>query len=101
MGFNRVAFGLNDRIGDLKRSPRTALHLLMDAGYGECRQDLSSHFDEPFLSEKALKVFPSFHADYTKYYRAGGNCCVELTVHKTYRRNGKKYIVLEAPDWDK
>jgi len=107
MGFNRVAFVLNDMAHEIAKSPRTAAALLA-TDYSQrdtqtdwkLRLELSRGFGEPNLHGQALEILPSFHADFIKYYRAGGNCIAELPVHKTYRRNGKKYIVLEAPEWD-
>ena len=111
MGFNTVAFVLNDFSHDIEKSPKTAAYYLRN-GYNlsyyerhgkrhELESFLAKKYNEPTLHPQALKVFDSFHADGTKYYRAGGNCCVELPVHKIYKNKGKKYIVLEAPEWDK
>ena len=108
MGFNTVAFLLNDMMSDLTRSPKTALWMLTHPPMGEHdRQHLHNLSNtiarengEPILGQ-ALEVLPTFHASGHMFYIAGGNTIKDLSVlrYSKDRKTGKKVVTLVLPDW--
>lgn len=115
MGFNTVAFLLNDFMDYLERSPKTVVWALTHPPYNDDPNtyvnwqndlnEIAEHYEEPKLHLQALKVLGTFHADHTQYFRAGGNSIQKLKVlrHRTEtdKKTGKKRntITLELPDW--
>jgi hypothetical protein len=105
VGFNTVAFLLNDYMHTLEKSPKTVTWLLShpvmskeDKAYLG-RHDLRID-DEPVVHGQALEVLPTFHADEQKFFVAGGNCISDLKcVRFGVSKEGKKTVTLELPDW--
>jgi hypothetical protein len=105
MGYNTVAFALNDMMDTLLKAPKTTAHILCYGGQYEGRaidQDwrrgvAKSNNEEPLMSQ-ALRV-ESFHADETRYYRAGQNSMrrMEIVGYRTVK--GKRVVMLALPDW--
>lgn len=55
---------------------------------------------EPALPPAALQVLPTFHADFKKFFFAGGNTIQDLKPLKYGKtKDGKKTITLELPSW--
>ena len=106
MGFNTVAFILNDFVHELADNPHTTAYMVGNPYNGS---------EEPYMQKQAasvavangervphsqaLRVLPSFHASGRKFFMAGGNCIVECEVIRYRKRNGKKTVTLELPDW--
>jgi hypothetical protein len=112
MGFNTVVFICNDNLGQISKAPQSVKDLLVSPPMGESskkrmespeyRRQVAERFDEPILFSDALEVLPTFHADETKFLRAGQNCIVELKFVKYGKtKEGKRTVTLELPDWDK
>lgn len=109
MGYNTVAFILNDLSDCLERSPKTVAWMLAHPPTGCSRLEKSSlrhqaisvaqDNNEPMPHGQALEVLTSFHADCTQYYRAGQNCISELQFVQYLDIKGKKCVVLELPDY--
>ena len=107
MGFNTVAFLLNDHMRSIEESPQTVSYLLSHPQIWENKQYLNIEkrncardFDEPTLHSQALEVLPTFHANYTYWYQAGGNCIDSLKFVKRITIKGKRCVVLELPEWE-
>ncbi len=106
MGFNTVVFLLNDMMHEVERSPRSTTFLITHPDFSnnypgrDRRRDVASGFGEPRVTEQALNVLPTFHADCMKVFLAGGNNIQELQVLRTGRtKEGKPTITVEAPEW--
>lgn len=110
MGYNTVAFVLNDLMSDIERSPKTAAWLLSHPPMGSSdpeqrafkyyHSQLPKDFGEPTLHSQALEVLPTFHADEQHFFVAGGNCIQQLQpVAYGVTKEGKKTVTLELPDW--
>lgn len=107
MGFNTVAFILNDFSHMLEKSPKSTAFRLSHPPMGEDDRErqrydtsLPKHFDEPALHTQVLEVFPTFHADQQKFFYAGGNQMQELKpIRLGTTKDGKKTITLELPDY--
>lgn len=111
MGYNTVAFLLNDLMHTLEKSPKTVAwaishppHSERELTEGHWRKQVDSvsrDAGEPLLHHQALELLPTFHADWKKFLFAGRNCIHELKFIKFSkdRKTGKKTIVLEMPDW--
>lgn len=108
MGYNTIAFLINDVIDSLNKSPKTAIWALTHPLMGEHQrehwlEEIDFHakeFGEPFLHPQALEILPTFHADNTLYLRAGQNCIEELKFIKFGKtKDGKKTVTLELPNW--
>jgi hypothetical protein len=112
MGYNTVAFILNDFSSEFEKSPKTVAWRLAHPphrgdeksfpGYWDkVLNSLSRDFNESRLHSQALEILPTFHANETKFLRAGGNCIVELKpVRYGKTKEGKRTVTLELPDWD-
>jgi hypothetical protein len=101
MGYNTVAFLLNDFMGTLKDSPNTIVKILSHPRMSKQDRivDWTVEGERPVHSQ-ALEVLPTFHADEQKFFVAGGNCITELTAIKLgVSKEGKKTVTLELPDW--
>jgi len=108
MGFNTVAFVLNDLSHELEKSPRTVAHMLSHApmGYGKEEQyylqmyrDIAKKNSEPVVHEQALRVLPPFHADNIHYFMAGRNEINNLKFVKYHTLKGRKCVLLELPEY--
>ena len=108
MGFNTVAFLLNDFMYTLEKSPHTVTDMLvhppMSEGdrqwLAEMATETARTKGEPTVDPQALLVLPTFHADHTQYYMAGGNCINNLQVLRFGKtKDGKKTVTLELPEW--
>ena len=104
MGYNTVAFLLNDLMHELERSPKAALFALTHPPYGDGKGwreqvDLvAAEAGEPRLHSQALEILPTFHADWTQFLVAGGNCIERLNlVDFGETADGKKTVTLELP----
>ena len=108
MGFNTVAFLLNDFMHELRKSPKAVTWGLtyppMSDGWSlnwfDQMNQVALENNEPLIHSQALKVLPTFHADNTTYLRAGGNGITELrTLRYGKTKEGKNTVTLELPDW--
>lgn len=108
MGFNTVAFILNDMMSSMERSPKTALWVLThppmsehDAHhYHNLGNEIARENGEQILGQ-ALEVLPTFHSSQHMFYIAGGNTIKNLEVLRFSkdRKTGKKVVTLVLPDW--
>lgn len=108
MGYNTVAFILNDMSNDITKSPRSAAWPLAhppmsdsdEARFHNYRRSIAADFDEPVLPSQSLCVLPTFHASERRFFFAGGNCMEMLQVQKFGKtKDGKKTVTLVLPDW--
>lgn len=106
MGYNTVAFLLNDLMGELKKSPKTVLHLLTCPPMSEEDKKRrhaymqKAYDDEPGVHFQALEVLPTFHADEQHFFVAGENSITEIRpLRYGVTKEGKKTVTLELPDW--
>ncbi len=110
MGFNTVAFLLNDYKHLLEQSPKTVAYALMHPPLGKDREAfenwrsdiraVAQQHNEPMLHHQALEVLPSFHASNRQWLTAGKNSIDELTFVRFSKNNaGKKLVTLELPHW--
>lgn len=109
MGFNTVIFVCNDRMHELDEAPHyTAFKIAHppmsedDAEYIERQaRSVADEHGERWPTRTGVEVMPTFHADYRKFYTAGGNCISELPFVRTVvdRKSGKRCVVLELPDY--
>ena len=101
MGFNTVALVCNDFHSNIEASPKTALYLLLHppnfAGEESFVKNVNKVFEEPYLSDSALTVMPTFHASGQMFYMAGQNTITNLTVVRYTKIKGKKCVLLELP----
>lgn len=109
MGFNTVAFFLNDVMHILAKSPKTLTWALTHPPHGgeidrrSWKQQVYSiavEAGEPPITEGMLDVLPTFHADARKWLVAGNNQIEELKfVRYSKTGDGKKTVVLELPNY--
>ena len=110
MGFNTIAFLLNDFMHVLKNSPKTVTWGVSHPPQSNDPRDLhmwrehmilvAKENNEPYVHSQALEVLPTFHAGCTTYLRAGGNCIEKLNVVRYSKtKEGKNTITLELPTW--
>jgi hypothetical protein len=110
MGYNTVAFVLNDFARDIAQAPYQAAYLLAHPPLGpgenekwmirEMLNRIAEEHKEPRIHGQALEVLPTFHASDTQYFRAGGNCIAPLKVVRYGKtKEGKHTITLELPEW--
>lgn len=110
MGYNTVAFLLNDFMHYLKDSPYTIAFMLAHPPMGDSPTEKDFHkktielvardHHEPVPHSQALEVLPTFHADCHKFFLAGGNCINELKfVRYRKTKEGKHTVTLELPSW--
>jgi len=106
MGFNTVAFILNDLSSELERSPKTVAHMLShppmsakdEAYYNKMYREIAHSHNEKIVHEQALRMLPTFHADFTQYLMAGGNNISNLSFVKYNTYKGRKCVMLELPE---
>lgn len=112
MGFNTVAFLLNDFMHYIKDSPKTVAWMLAhpptskrdtaDGYWWQQVRSVAEDSGEPVPHEQMLEIMPTFHADHTAFIRAGGNCITELQIVRYGKtKEGKRTVTLELPAWDK
>ena len=107
MGYNTVAFLLNDFMHHLAKSPHTLAFALThpphDNDLESWRRQLmyvARDHNEPMLDRQALEVLPTFHADEKRWLLAGGNLLTQLKFLRFSRtKYGKKTVTLELPYW--
>ncbi len=111
MGYNTVAFLLNDNMHRLQDSPRTVTWALthpplsnQEFDQKRWREQVSAVADdykEPRLHTQALEVLGTFHADFHQWIFAGGNYITTLRfVGYGKTKDGKLTVTLEVPaDW--
>lgn len=112
MGFNTVAFLLNDYMQMLEKAPKTATYLITHPPMGDHESERERAWSrsmkmsqlrdnaEPHFPDQALEVLSTFHADDVHYFRAGGNCMVPLKFLRFgTTKDGKRTVTLELPDW--
>lgn len=110
MGYNTVAFLLNDFMHETIKSPHAVAdgvcyppHSLREDEQRAWRRhvDLTAdEYKEPRLHLQALEVLPTFHADLHQWLVAGGNSITTLKLLKFGKtKEGKKTVTLELPDW--
>lgn len=108
MGFNTVAFLLNDMMDSLEKNPKTTVYALTHPKWGndEEKQDWRRAVDryadsvgEPGLHTQALELMPTWHADGHKWFFAGGNMIREMKFLKYgSTKEGKLTVTLELPE---
>lgn len=111
MGYNTVAFLLNDLMDTLRKSPNAVVYGLSCPPHTNREEDrarwqaminrVADEHGEPHIHGQALEVLGTFHADETKFFMAGGNCIHEfdykdVTIKKI---KGEKYALLKLPQW--
>jgi hypothetical protein len=108
MGFNTVAFILNDFAHELADNPHATAFMVGHPYLGSREEhvrkqveSVAAEHGEKVPHSQALEMLPSFHASYRKFFTAGGNCITELKVLRTQkdRKTGKRVVVLELPDY--
>ncbi len=108
MGYNTVAFVLNDHAHELEKSPKTVAWMLSHAPLSGDRErdymsrqvrSVAEEFQEPVPHPQALEIMPTFHADQIRYYRAGGNCMAPLDLAGYRKHQGRDAVVLYLPAW--
>lgn len=108
MGWNTVAFVLNDLSHLIEKSPRTAAHMLShpplsygreEAEYAKMYGEIArNNYHEEPVQGQALKMLPTFHADTTQYFLAGHNDIYNLKFVKFHTLKGRKCVLLELPE---
>lgn len=109
MGFNTVAFILNDFAHQLEECPEyTAFRVAHppmseqdDVHVEEQARSVAIEHNERIPNGQALQMLPTFHADFRKFFTAGGNCISELKFVRTQidRKTKRRVVVLELPDY--
>lgn len=114
MGFNTVVFMLNDCMHSIEESPHAAIWKLTHPPMGNDELEnrminqsvdaVAKEHGEPRLHFQAIEVVPTFHADYTSFFRAGQNTIDRCEIHKyttVKMRDGtyKNAVVLILPDY--
>ncbi len=110
MGFNTIAFLLNDMMGYLEKSPKTVVYALthpkmsLDDERQFWRRSVDSYAEsvgEEPLHHQALEILPTWHADGHKWFFAGGNMIQEMKfLRYGSTKDGKLTVTLElTPDW--
>lgn len=109
MGFNTVAFLLNDLMHELEKSPKTVAWALSHPPMGDSEEaqrhwrrdndSVSEEHGEPRLHPQALEVLGTFHADHTSFVRAGQNRVDKLKIVRYQTWKTKKCVLLELPEW--
>lgn len=108
MGYNTVAFVLNDLMHELQRSPKTVAHALSCPPHSaadvprwkDMVRGFADDFNEPRLHPQALEVLPTFHADWMQFIVAGGNCIETLEVLRYGKaKDGAPTVTLKLPNW--
>ena len=110
MGYNTIAFLLNDMMHELEKSPHAVTFALTHPPMSDHEREIhawrytvdlvAKDNNEPYIHTQALNVLATFHASETTYLRAGGNCIERLNVVRYGKtKNGKNTITLELPDW--
>ena len=113
MGFNTVAFLLNDMMDSISKCPHQAAYILTHPPLSERDKkedeqrlhatlvEIAKEHNEPMIHFQALEMMPTFHANYTAFFRAGQNSMDQLEVHKYGKlKNGKKTVTLILPFYD-
>ena len=119
MGYNTVAFVLNDASHELKKSPNTVAWML---AHPPSRSDVEPDGDppkdgkdfwwrqvnsvadqhgEPRVNPQTFRILPTFHADHYQWLAAGWNGIAPLTFIKfgTADSGKKLTVTLELPEW--
>ena len=105
MGFNTVAFLLNDYVHTLEASPKTVAWMLAHAPMlGSAREEawlVADKHVEPRVHPQVLEVLPSWHADGRKFFVAGGNCITECPALRwgKDKETGQRTVTLLLPSW--
>jgi len=108
MGYNTVVFILNDFSHEIKKSPNSVLWMIAHPPleFMRDKEDIRKQLvsvareaDEPVPHPQMISVLPAFHADSTRYYRAGGNCIDTLELVKFSTVKGEKCVVLKLPEY--
>lgn len=110
MGYNTVAFVLNDFLDELKRAPHATVAALLYPPYGvenererqrwrELVRAVAEEHGEPVPHFQAIHTFPTFHADNQRWFHAGGNWMEELKFLRYGKtKDGKLTVTLELPE---
>lgn len=112
MGYNTVVFLLNDFMHELEKSPKAVTYGLCHPPHeaGEAKEEGQRRWrdvvrsvavknGEPVPHSQALEVLPTFHADFTQWLAAGGNCLTPLTFMRYgTTKDGKLTVTLELPE---
>lgn len=106
MGFNTVAFLLNDMMSDIERAPRTLAHALSHPSMHSGDADLVrntlynvARANGEHWNHQALTVLPTWHADGFKFFVAGRNTIAELKWLRGGRTKGSTTATVELPSW--
>lgn len=114
MGYNTIAFLLNDMFHVAEKSPKTLLFALLhppmsrgsekdvyhDSDWRKSIDHYADSVGERRLHSQILEAY-TFHADSTQYVRAGQNGLDYMKVLKygKDRKTGKHTVTLEMPEW--
>jgi len=109
VGFNTVVFILNDFSHEIKKSPNSVLWMIAHPpmSFDQREQDsirkqvvsVAQEAGEMPPHRQMIEVLPTFHADFTQYYQAGGNCIDTLELVKFSTVEGEKCVVLKLPKY--
>lgn len=108
MGYNTVAFLLNDLMHELQHSPNTVAHALACPPHSvsdvprwkDMVREFADDFKEPRLHPQALEVLPTCHADIVQFIAAGGNCIEVLEALRYGKtKDGRATVTLILPKW--
>lgn len=118
MGWNTVAFVLNDQCHLLEKSPKTVAWMLAHPPStsdvepdGDPRKDgkgiwwkqvdsVADHAGEPRVNPQTFRLLPTFHADFYQWLAAGWNGIAPLKfVRFGSTKDGKITVTLELPEW--
>jgi hypothetical protein len=106
MGYNTVAFLLNDMMGDIAAAPKTLAYALSHPHLFSDQPDYASRALQRVAegagerwNPQALTVMPTWHADAFKFFVAGRNTIAELKWLRGGRSEFSRQVTLELPEW--
>jgi hypothetical protein len=109
VGYNTVVFLLNDFMHDLLKSPKALTFGICHPPHGEGKDSQKRWRDmvasvalensEPVLHFQSVELLATFHASFTQWIAAGGNCITSLNfIRYGTTKDGKLTATLELPD---
>ncbi len=119
MGFNTIAFILNDSCHELEKSPKTVAWMLAHPpNHGDvelngdrprtthgdfwwCQVDnFADQVGEPRVNPQTFRLLPTSHADFYQWLAAGWNGIAPLKfIRFGSTKDGKITVTLELPEW--
>jgi hypothetical protein len=109
VGYNTVAFFLNDFMHELVESPKALAFGICHPPSSDRDDDqrrwrdmvasVARENDEPVPHPQAVELLGTFHADFTQWLAAGGNCITTLKFMRYgTTKDGKLTVTLELPE---